>query len=85
MRILLIQLRRLGDLILTTPVIAGIRENQPQAQIVLAVAPECEPLLPALSGIQQTIITKRGLRDIGAWDRLDTGRIQAVRRIKSMS
>ena len=67
MRILVIQLRRLGDLILTTPVIAAIRKHQPQAQIVLAVAPECELLLPSLSGIQQTIITRRGLRDIGAW------------------
>ena len=67
MRILLIQLRRLGDLILTTPAIGAIREHQPEAQIVLAVAPECEPLLPALSGIQQTIITSRGLRDISAW------------------
>jgi len=66
-RILLIQLRRLGDLILTTPAIGAIREHQPEAQIVLAVAPECEPLLPALSGIQQTIITSRGLRDISAW------------------
>ena len=67
MRILVIQLRRLGDLILTTPVIAGIRKHQPQAQIVLAVAPECEPLLPALSGIQQSVVIRRGLRDIGAW------------------
>ena len=70
MRILVIQLRRLGDLILTTPVIAAIRKDQPQAQIVLALTPECEPLLPALSGIQQTIITRRGLRDIGEWVKL---------------
>jgi predicted lipopolysaccharide heptosyltransferase III len=66
-RILVIQLRRLGDLILTSPVIAAIRKHQPQAQIVLAIASECEPLLPALSGIQETIIIRRGLRDIGAW------------------
>ena len=67
MRILLIQLRRLGDLILTTPAIGAIRKHQVEAQIVLAVTPECEPLLPALPGIQQTVIAKRGLRDIGAW------------------
>ncbi|PYI45064.1 MAG: putative lipopolysaccharide heptosyltransferase III, partial [Verrucomicrobia bacterium] len=44
MKILLIQLRRLGDLILTTPAISALREHLPAAQIALAVSGESAPL-----------------------------------------
>jgi predicted lipopolysaccharide heptosyltransferase III len=66
-KILLIQLRRLGDLILTTPAISALREHLPSAQIALAVSGECESLLPAIHGLQKTFLTKRGLRDLSAW------------------
>jgi ADP-heptose:LPS heptosyltransferase len=62
MKILLIQLRRLGDLILTTPAISALREHLPAAQIALAVSGECAPLLPAIQGLRQTFLTKRGAR-----------------------
>src|SRR6476469_2870248 len=48
LRILLIQLRRLGDLILTPPAISALREHLPGTQIALAVSRECESLLPAI-------------------------------------
>src|SRR5213079_516322 len=67
MKILLIQLRRLGDVILTTPAISALREHSPGAQIALAVSGECAPLLPAIHGLQQTFLTKRALRDLPAW------------------
>jgi predicted lipopolysaccharide heptosyltransferase III len=67
MKILLIQLRRLGDLILTTPAISVLREHLPGAQIALAVSGECAPLLPAIQGLRQTFLTKRGVRDPSAW------------------
>ena len=67
MKILLIQLRRLGDLILTTPAISALREHSPGAQIALAVSGECATLLPAIHGLQQTFLTKRGLRDLFGW------------------
>ena len=67
MKILLIQLRRLGDLILTTPAISAVHEHLPGAQIALAVARECESLLPAIRGLQKTFLTKRGLRDPPTW------------------
>jgi predicted lipopolysaccharide heptosyltransferase III len=66
-KILLIQLRRLGDLILTTPAISALREHRPGAQIALAVSHECESLLPAIQGLQKTFVTKRGLRDLSTW------------------
>ena len=67
MKILLIQLRRLGDLILTTPAISALRQRSPDAQIALAVSGECAPLLPAIHGLRQTFLTKCGLRDLSAW------------------
>src|SRR5438046_8866686 len=67
MTILLIQRRRLGDVILTTPAISALREHSPGAQIALAVSGECAPLLPAIHGLQETFLTKRGLRDLSAW------------------
>jgi predicted lipopolysaccharide heptosyltransferase III len=67
MKILLIQLRRLGDLILTTPAISALREHLPAAQIALAASGECAPLLPAIQGLRQTFLTKRGVRDLSAW------------------
>jgi len=67
MKILLIQLRRLGDLILTTPAISALREHLPAAQIALAVSGESAPLLPAIQGLRQTFLTKRGVRDLSAW------------------
>jgi ADP-heptose:LPS heptosyltransferase len=63
LKILLIQLRRLGDLILTTPAISALREHLPGAQIALAVSRECASLLPAIHGVQKTFLTKCGLRD----------------------
>jgi len=67
MKILLIQLRRLGDLILTTPAISALREHLPAAQIALAVPGESAPLLPAIQGLRQTFLTKRGVHDLSAW------------------
>ncbi|HKS31165.1 MAG TPA: glycosyltransferase family 9 protein [Chthoniobacterales bacterium] len=67
LKILLIQLRRLGDLILTTPAILAVREHFPGAQIALAVSRECESLLPAIPGLQKTFLTKRGFRDLPTW------------------
>src|SRR2546430_9666499 len=67
MKILLIQLRRLGDLILTTPAIPALRQHLPGAQIPLAVSGECAPLLPAIQGLRQTFLTKRDVRDLSAW------------------
>src|SRR5437764_12420868 len=67
MKILLIQLRRLGDVMLTTPAISALREHSPGAQIALAGSGECAPLLPAIHGLQQTFLTKRALRDLSAW------------------
>ena len=64
MKILLLQLKRIGDLILTTPAIAALRKNYPNAHITLAVLNECAELLPAISNVDRVLIARRNLRDV---------------------
>ncbi len=65
MNILLIQLKRIGDLILTTPVISAIKEGFPDAKIFLAASHEVSPLIPALSGVDKALIMRRSIADVG--------------------
>jgi predicted lipopolysaccharide heptosyltransferase III len=62
--ILLLQLKRIGDLILTTPVIETLRENFPGATLTLIVSRESAPLLPAIANVDRTFIVKRKLSDV---------------------
>jgi predicted lipopolysaccharide heptosyltransferase III len=63
-KILLLQLKRIGDLILTTPAVAALRTSFPEAQLTLVVSSECADLLPAISNIDRTLIARRNLRDL---------------------
>ena len=65
--ILLIQLKRIGDLVLTTPAIAALRHRFPEAKLTLVVSGECAPLLPAVAGIDRTLIMHRSLADAAAF------------------
>jgi lipopolysaccharide heptosyltransferase III len=62
--ILLLQLKRIGDLILTLPAIATLRENFPTAQITLAISSECADLLPAVPNVNRILLVRRNLRDL---------------------
>jgi predicted lipopolysaccharide heptosyltransferase III len=62
--ILLLQLKRIGDLILTLPAIATLRENFPTAQITLAISRECADLLPAIPNVNRILLVRRNLRDL---------------------
>lgn len=64
MKILLLQLKRIGDLILTTPAIAALRDKFPGARITLVVARECADLLPAIASVNRTLVTRRNLMDV---------------------
>ena len=65
MNILLIQLKRIGDLILTTPAIAAVREKFPNARITLVISEECKALAPAIRGVDRLLIMPRGLAGLG--------------------
>jgi predicted lipopolysaccharide heptosyltransferase III len=66
-KILLIQLKRIGDLILTTPAIAAIRDALPTAKISLAVSRDGEQLLPAISGVERAFVMRGNLLDAPKW------------------
>jgi predicted lipopolysaccharide heptosyltransferase III len=63
--ILLIQLKRIGDLILTTPAIAALREKFPEAKLTLLMSRESAALAPAIIGIDRTLVVRRNLSDAG--------------------
>ena len=65
--ILLIQLKRIGDLILTTPAISALREKFPEARLVLAASRDVAALIPAIKEIDQTFALRRNLGDLGAF------------------
>jgi len=64
MKILLLQLRRIGDLILTTPAVAALRESFPDAQLTIIVSSECADLLPAVADVDRTLMARRNTRDL---------------------
>jgi len=63
-KILLLQLKRIGDLILTTPAVAALRESFPDAQLTLIVSSDCADLLPAIANVDRTLMARRNLRDL---------------------
>ncbi len=67
MNILLLQLKRIGDLILTTPAIAAVRKTFPEAHITLVVAEGSRALLPAIPGIDRTLVARGSIGDVLIW------------------
>jgi heptosyltransferase III len=57
--ILLLQLKRIGDLILTTPAIATLRQNFPESKISLVVSSTSAELLPAIPHIDNRFVASR--------------------------
>jgi len=72
MRILLLQLKRIGDLVLTTPALAALRAALPEAHLTLGVADGCAGLLPAIAGIDEAIVFGKG-RGWTPWQQVLTG------------
>jgi predicted lipopolysaccharide heptosyltransferase III len=59
LNILLIQLKRIGDLILTTPAIVALRERFPDAKITLVVARQSAALLPAIPYVDNRLLANK--------------------------
>jgi predicted lipopolysaccharide heptosyltransferase III len=66
-KILLLQLKRIGDLILTTSAIAALRERFPEAEVTIVVSSECADLLPAIQGVDRILMARRNLSDLAAF------------------
>lgn len=67
MNVLLIQTKRIGDLILTVPAVAAVRKDFPEAQISLIVAHGSRELLPAIPGIDHTFVSRGRVTDAAQW------------------
>jgi lipopolysaccharide heptosyltransferase III len=67
LNVLLIQLKRIGDLILTAPAIAAVRKTFPSAEITLVVAHGSRELLPAIPGVDRTFVARGQISDAGSW------------------
>ena len=63
MNLLLIQLKRIGDLILTVPAIAALRKAFPAANISLVAAYGSRELLPAIPGLDRTYVARGRVSD----------------------
>jgi ADP-heptose:LPS heptosyltransferase len=62
-RILILQLNRIGDLILSTPAFQSLRERFPKAHLTLVVSQTCASLIPALPTVDQTLVFPKSLRE----------------------
>jgi ADP-heptose:LPS heptosyltransferase len=60
MRILALQLKRIGDLVLTTGALRALRNAHPEAHIALGVDEGCASLVGAIGSIDSTAVFGRG-------------------------
>ncbi|HEY1582457.1 MAG TPA: putative lipopolysaccharide heptosyltransferase III [Chthoniobacterales bacterium] len=67
MNVLLIQIKRIGDLILTVPAIAALRKSFPDAHISLVAAHGSRGLLPAIPGVDETFVARGRISDATQW------------------
>jgi len=61
--VLVVQLKRLGDLLLTTPALGTLRKLYPKAKITLLIDRHSRHLAPAITGVDQ-IWVFRGTKSI---------------------
>src|SRR5216110_2526351 len=73
-KILLIQLKRIGDLILTTPAIAALREKFPETNITLVTSAESKALAHAIAGVNKILIMPRGFAGFGTVAAISRGK-----------
>ncbi len=73
MRILALQLKRIGDLVLTTPALRALRTAWPEAHIGLGVSDGCASLLGAIAPIDSAMVFGAG-RGWAPWQQVLTGR-----------
>ena len=67
MRILAVQLKRIGDLVLTTPALAALRKALPEAHITLLAADDGAGLLGGMPFVDAHKIFKRAGSNPGMW------------------
>jgi len=72
-RILVLQMKRIGDLILTAPAIADVREAHPEAEVVMVVAGSCVELAKCFPGVTQVLGYWPGRVNAEVWAAVSVG------------
>ena len=73
MKILALKLKRIGDLILTTPALLALREAFPQAHVTLCILENCAGLVPAIPAVDEVLVFRNGRPNARLLARLATG------------
>ncbi|MEI8234523.1 MAG: glycosyltransferase family 9 protein [Verrucomicrobiota bacterium] len=74
MNILALKLKRIGDLVLTTPALAVLKEMFPRARLTLCLMENCEGLLPAMPYVDEPLVFRARRLNARLLSRLATGR-----------
>jgi ADP-heptose:LPS heptosyltransferase len=74
MNVLVLQLKRIGDLVLTTPALAALRAKFPEARITLVVDEPCKSLVPTLPAVDEGLLHSRRISNRDVWRRIRRGK-----------
>lgn len=77
-RYLLIQLKRIGDFILTAPAVQALRTARPDAEIVLLVPTQVTALAECVPGVDRIIPYRPGRANLETWGSALAGEWEAV-------
>jgi len=69
-RIFVLQLKRMGEVLLTTPALAALRAGLPDAHITLALDTTCRELIPAFPFIDDCFVCSRKDGNRAFWQKL---------------
>lgn len=72
-RLLILQLKRIGDTILTAPAVAALRERHPEAEIVMVVPESVADLVECFTGVSQVLAYRSMSLNAGLWASIALG------------
>jgi heptosyltransferase III len=73
MKILVLQMKRAGDLIVTTPALKELRRCYPDAQVTLATTSAVREILPAINSVDVKLMYRRGEPNWSLWRKVMFG------------
>lgn len=68
--LLAIQLKRIGDLVLTLPALEALRRSYPAANVTLVIDGGCAGLVPAIQSVNRVLIYRKGRANLKLWSRV---------------
>jgi ADP-heptose:LPS heptosyltransferase len=77
LKILVLQLKRIGDLVLTTPLLSALKAWRPESHVALGVHNGTAGLLPLISQLDSAIVFGQG-RGWSPWQQVLTGSFDVV-------